>query len=104
MRCRLSILAAAAALVAGPALADRIDGDWCQPGSARALTIDGPRIVTPGGRRLTGEYSRHFFAYTAPADEPGAGTRIEMRLLSEDEVEVLTGDDFQSWRRCRPMS
>lgn len=98
---RVTVLALAFACLASPALADRIDGSWCDPKGAASLTIDGPKITTPGGHHTTGDYSRHFFAYTVPKDETGAGEKVEMRLLSEDEVEVLMGETFSTWRRCQ---
>ena len=59
-------------MLAGPALADAIDGNWCHT-DGRRFTIRGPEIVTPGGKRMEGNYSRHWFSYVAPAPEPGAG-------------------------------
>jgi hypothetical protein len=47
----------AVCLTANPAHADAIDGTWCGPDGG-TLSIDGPRIVTPGHARLTGEYTR----------------------------------------------
>ncbi|WP_127901719.1 hypothetical protein [Solirhodobacter olei] len=96
----IPILAATFAL-ATPALADKIDGDWCAPGSARSLHIDGPAITTPGGHAVEGDYSRHFFSYTAPAGEPGAGTRVNMRLLNEMSVEIHFPDVTETWHRCQ---
>ena len=95
------------ALAASPALADAIDGDWCSPNGARHLTIDGPRIVTPTGVRMEGSYTRHTFDYVAPAREPEAGKRIEMRLLGETAVQFRPDGETQAqvWRRCaRPIS
>lgn len=94
-------LALALTCLAVPAFADRIDGSWCAPAGARSLTIDGRTIQTPGGHRVEGVYSRHFFSYRVPEGEPGAGEAVELRLLSEEEVEVLQGDDFATWRRCQ---
>jgi hypothetical protein len=90
-----------------PAFADAIDGDWCSPNGARHLTIDGPRIVTPTGARIEGSYTRHTFDYVAPAREPEAGKRIEMRLMGETAVQFRPDGDSQTqiWRRCaRPNS
>ena len=51
--------AAAACLVgAGGARADAIDGNWCGP-DGRTLTIEGPRITTPGGTAMRGDHDRH---------------------------------------------
>jgi hypothetical protein len=46
----------------GPAHADQIDGNCCARDGSN-LTIHGPRIVTPGGNQLQGDYDRHGFAY-----------------------------------------
>jgi hypothetical protein len=48
----------AALLFAAPAQADAIDGDWCREDGKR-MSIRGPDIVTPGGKAMRGDYSRH---------------------------------------------
>ena len=64
---------AAACLVgAAGARADAIDGEWCSPDGRRPLSIDGPRIVTPGGATTTGDSDRHGFAYVVPPVAPAA--------------------------------
>ena len=101
----LSVSAAVLAiLLPGTALADAIDGHWCHK-DGRRLTIDGPKIVTPGGTRMTGDYDRHGFAYVAPPKEPGAGRKITMQLIDEDTAISRTGPDSakavkQTWKRC----
>lgn len=93
--------AAAACLVgAAGARADAIDGEWCSPDGRRTLSIDGPRIVTPGGATTTGDYDRHGFAYVVPPGEAGAGTRVTMLLLNEETVSLTTGAGPEIWRRC----
>ena len=62
---RASAVAAFVFVLAGPAVADAIDGDWCGLKSLH-LTIKGPEITTPSGVTLKGNYHRHEFAYTAP--------------------------------------
>ena len=57
----------AALILPGAALADRIDGDWCD-GEGRRIEIDGSTIRTPGGVTMKGDYGRHSFAYDAPAE------------------------------------
>lgn len=94
-------LALGLALLATPALADRIDGDWCSDDGARNMHIDGPAITTPGGHAIEGDYSRHAFSYTVPAGEPGAGTRVNMRLLNEMNVEIFFPADTETWHRCQ---
>jgi hypothetical protein len=96
------LAAAAMCGAAGQAHADAIDGDWCS-GDGRQMSIQGPAIVTPGGARLQGAYTRHSFAYTVPAGEPDAGQDVAMRLLSETAVQVRVGAPERPavvWRRC----
>jgi hypothetical protein len=104
---------AAATLVAAGALclvpigahADAIDGEWCL-GSAH-FAIDGPNILTPGGNRIQGNYSRHGFFYVVPANEPGAGGEIDMLLLNEEMMQLTCKGQASApeiWRRCKPTS
>lgn len=88
-------------VAADPALADKIDGDWCAPGSARSIHIDGPAITTPGGHAIQGDYSRHYFVYTIPAGEPDAGAQVDMRLLNEMTVEITFPKATETWHRCQ---
>ena len=88
---------------AGPALADAIDGDWCSDDRKR-MSIQGPAITTPGGQRITGDYSRHAFSYVVPNGEAGAGVTVNIQLLSEYHAQSRQGSDpaIRDWRRCRP--
>jgi len=102
----LAGLCAAAMLAApGAARADAIDGNWCHA-SGKRLTIEGPRIVTPGGTAMTGQYDRHGFSYIVPPGEPGAGKSMVMVLESEDVMYMGEGTDrtapekAETWRRC----
>jgi hypothetical protein len=97
----LTSIIPAIVIAALPARADAIDGDWCAP-DGRRLSISGPAITTPGGARITGDYSRHHFRYVIPKTEPGAGETVEMSLRSEEEVWVLPRADAQieAWHRC----
>jgi hypothetical protein len=100
---KVIILALGLALLAAPAFADAIDGNWCHD-DGRRFSIRGPEIVTPGGRQMEGNYSRHAFSYTAPA--PGAGQTIFMTLLNENAVQVRRGEapgtPQETWVRCGP--
>jgi hypothetical protein len=94
------------ALLAGPALADSIDGNWCH-NDGRRFTIHGPEIVTPGGKRMQGNYSRHGFSYLVPAPETGAGQTIVMTLANENTVYLHYGETVpagaqDTWVRCSP--
>ena len=102
----LSVLALGAAV----ARADAIDGEWCREG--RHFVIEGPRIVTYGGTRMTGDYDRHGFRYTVPASEPEAGIEVVMQLHSETTLELFRRQPGASqsngpgeiWNRCRVTS
>ena len=86
----------------GAARADAIDGHWCQD-DGRRFHIARPTIVTPGGNSLQGQYDRHYFSYTVPANEPGAGTAIDMTLMGETMVRLKPGNAPEEiWRRCGP--
>lgn len=85
-----------------PALADAIDGHWCHM-DGRRLEIAGPAIVTPAKTRTQGQYDRHYFTYTAPAADPGAGTTIDLTLINETTVRLKPGDGAEEiWSRCGP--
>ena len=84
------------------ALADAIDGDWCSP-EGKHLSIKGPQIITPGGAKMSGQYSRHAFSYVVPAPEPQSGSTIFMSLLGETTVIVREGSPVAqpvTWKRC----
>ena len=85
------------------ARADAIDGTWCK--ETKTMQIDGPAIVTPGGHSIKGDYNRHAFRYVVPANEPGAGQRVDMILMDEYDVQVKVGDGApEVWKRCEPTS
>ncbi|MBE9554886.1 MAG: hypothetical protein IMF05_15590 [Proteobacteria bacterium] len=92
-------------LPASPALADRIDGNWCYT-DGRHISIDGPAIVTPGGTAMTGDYDRHGFTYVAPAGEADAGAQIDMIQFDDYTIQVTTtppgGGEArtETWKRC----
>lgn len=108
-------IAMAAAIVGLPglALADAIDGNWCLENTRKFMSIDGVQIVTPGGSRTEGNYSRHAFDYVIPPPEPQAGTVVGMLLVNENTINLVVGTKFVSrgapnvevWRRCnRPTA
>jgi hypothetical protein len=85
-------------------LADAIDGDWCRADGKR-MKIHGPEIVTPGGNKTRGDYSRHRFSYVIPAGEADAGENVTIILLSEYLAHARQGSDaapIQVWNRCPP--
>jgi hypothetical protein len=96
---------AAAALWSGGALADSIDGLWCN--KTRTMSIEGPTIITPGGHQITGDYERHYFFYTVPANEPSAGAAVRMQLVNEETVALWIEPgptEAEVWKRCKPVA
>lgn len=109
---RTVLLAAAAMMIACPALADQIDGNWCTRDGKQFLTIEGPKMVTPGGKSIIGDYDRHGFMYVVPAAEPGAGQLVVMTQVNDGLMYSQNGDSQQTarlaprleWNRCqRPI-
>lgn len=103
---KVFIAALGLGVLAGPAFADAIDGNWCH-NDGRRFTIRGPEIVTPGGKHMEGDYSRHGFSYAVPAPEPGAGQTIFMTLVNENTVHLRRGEAIAAsgqevWVRCSP--
>jgi hypothetical protein len=103
MLCLTGAVCAAFLGFADAARADAIDGHWCRADGKR-MVIQGPAIVTPGGKQIKGDYTRHFFSYVVPADEAGAGATVSIQLLSEYLAHARQGADtqVQEWRRCQP--
>lgn len=100
-----AVVSLALGLAAFPAWADAIDGEWCHQDGKR-LSIDGPALVTPGGKKMTGNYDRHGFDYVIPPGEPGAGQKMVMVLLGEELMHSRIGTaPVQPWNRCgKPVS
>ena len=97
-----ALVIAGVAALPGAALADAIDGDWCNEGQQR-FSIRGPDIVTPAGTSTRGNYDRHAFTYIVPDNETEAGAEIYMQLLSEQTLRLTVGSwtaDGEIWRRC----
>jgi hypothetical protein len=94
-------------LWAGHARADAIDGHWCHADGG-LMSIAGPRIVTPRGSEISGDYRRHNFTYHVPAAEPAAGTVVYMAQLNDETIHVRRGADLaaaeaaapETWHRC----
>jgi len=100
---RIPLALIGVAALAAPAYADSIDGNWCTETGLR-MTIQGPSLVSPGGARMAGDYSRHGFSYTAPNGEPGGGGRVDLVLQNENQVraQAASGSIEPTWRRCGP--
>ena len=99
------LLAGCLIVLASPASADQIDGDWCSTREAAHFSISGPTIVTPAGTATTGDYRRHYFTYVVPEGDPGAGQTIDMQQLNDEEILVsVDGGEPVMWRRCEVIS
>ncbi len=102
---RAAACVAALAMAPGAASADQIDGSWCHK-SGKRLSIEGPRIITPGGTDMTGDYDRHGFSYIVPPGEPGAGRTMVMAQQDDDTMHMAEGtllaspEGAQTWHRC----
>jgi hypothetical protein len=102
---KIFFLAGLFTVLASPALADKIDGDWCSTTEAAHFSIAGDIIITPAGTQTTGDYRRHTFSYVVPPGDPGAGQAIAMRQLNEEEILVsIDGGEPVLWRRCEVIS
>ncbi len=102
---RSIFLAGLLMVLASPARADAIDGDWCSTTEASHFSIDGPGIITPAGTATIGDYRRHFFTYEVPEGDPGAGQIIDMRQLNEEQILVsVDGGEPVLWVRCQVVS
>ena len=100
----LRLVTAAAMLLAlsGPACADAIDGHWCSD-DGKYMSINGPDITTPGGKRMTGNYDRHAFDYVVPDGESGSGETVHIFLRGEYLAVSRQGPPdapMKQWRRC----
>ncbi len=112
MKVTFSLIAVLMVFAAGSARADSLDGNWCSKNGQR-LHIEGAKIMTPGGNSIQGDYGRHSFSYTVPAQEPGAGGFVFLQQWSEekmkmyvgaDEASARNGSDGQEWNRCAPAT
>lgn len=103
--CALAVLAL---VLAAPARADVIDGEWCHDSSR--IAIEGPKVLTMGGHTINGDYTRHHFVYAVPDGEEMAGGTIDMRLLNEETVSLTrlpkggAAGGPETWKRCKPVS
>jgi hypothetical protein len=100
----VALICAAGVIRVGDARADAIDGNWCTEDGKR-MSIQGPDIVIPSGKRIRGDYDRHGFAYVVPDGDPGAGEMVSIILLSEYLAHARQGGTdapLQVWKRCSP--
>jgi len=93
------------------ARADAIDGTWCSERDHRQITIKGTEAFIPGGRRVTGEYSRHRFSYVIPMPDAEAGRIKLLRLMGELNMMSVSAkpdgtepSEPESWKRCELTS
>ena len=96
-------------LIATSAMADAIDGKWCD--GAKQIIIEGPTITLPSGNKHQGDYTRHTFDLVVPDGEGDAGDRLQMAQQSEELMHLQRtpkGTDqagpVEPWRRCANIS
>jgi hypothetical protein len=104
----LAVSVAVSVLATSAAHADAVDGHWCGA-NGKTFSIDGPNIVIPSGKAITGDYSRHGFRYVGPEGDPEEGQDIHMDLQSDDLLYLwrrIGGKDgpVENWRRCQVTS
>ncbi len=71
------------------------------------MKIEGPKVTTPGGKVMEGNYTRHSFSYVIPANEPQAGQTVYMQLMGEEDLDATTGSPVAKpvrWKRCETTS
>jgi hypothetical protein len=101
---KLLFVSATFVILPTAAIADAIDGDWCAK-MGRHLNIDGPKIKTPGGNKITGGYERHGFSYVVPSGEVHGSETIHMQMHSEDLILMTLPDgSIEKWSRCDVVS
>lgn len=102
-----AIVAAGLALLSSPALADKIDGDWCHV-DGRHFSINYHDLTTPGGHHVVGDYGRHSFSYIVPEGEPDSGLTVHMQLVNEQTVYLRVGGNVEAppqiFKRCEQVS
>lgn len=86
--------------VTAPAFADAIDGQWCHKG--RQVTIEGPLIITPSGKRVNGTFDRHSFSYTIPAGDDHAGEKADLVVQHDTLMHFMRSgsSQFEAWQPC----
>lgn len=90
-------------VLAQPAWADSIDGEWCSPEGGKRLTIDGPTLRTPGGKTIQADYRKYSVTYTAPAGDWEAGQTIDLQFVRRVGVRVTVRGGAESiWKTCPP--
>ena len=109
--CAGLIVAAITLVGTNAAWADAIDGTWCSERDHRQITINGSEAVLPGGRRVTGNYSRHRFSYLIPMPDAEAGQLKMLQLTGEVSMMSATANSDGSepseperWKRCELTS
>lgn len=92
-------------LLASPAAADAIPGDWCPPGGGRILQIKTSGHVTFAGKIVAANVDRHHTDFVIPKGEPDAGSRFSADQLNDVQIRVtINGKKPEIWTPCEPVS
>jgi hypothetical protein len=106
---RIACFAFAIVMSCATARADQIPGHWCAPDGGRSIKIDYASIVTPGGKTVQGNITRHHVDFVIPDGEQDAGATFNADQLSDEQIRVtIVRKDGTSppeiWTPCKPVS
>jgi len=108
-RTTLLVAFLAVVMTGSTALADQIPGHWCAPDGGRSIKVDHTSIVTPGGKTVQGNITRHHVDFVIPNGETDAGSTFNADQLSDEQIRVtIIRKDGTSppeiWTPCKPVS
>lgn len=110
MRTKSLMLAAAfASLSTGTAMADQILGRWCAPGGVQSIQVEAARVISPGGKPVAGNITRHSVDFIIPAGEKNAGMTFAAQQLNDEQIRVMISPKggtapTEIWTPCKPVS
>lgn len=92
-------------VLAAPAGAHTILGQWSDPEGQRRFVIKGVGDVTLNGKAVGADVDQHHLGLVLPQGEADTGARLRANQITEDEIRVTIGSGAeQTWRTCKPLS
>ena len=92
-------------LVATPAWADQIIGEWCPPGGSVSLIVKNYDDVSFAGQAVEARVGRHHVDFVIPAGTADAGMRFDANQLNDEQLRVTIGEKApEIWTPCKPVS
>lgn len=108
---RKTILLAAVLIVSSAitAHADQILGQWCAPGGTRSVKVDQATVVSPGGKTVPANITRHHVDFVMPDGEKDAGATFNADQLGDEQIRVTFirkegTSEPEIWTPCKPVS